>query len=138
MPEESTDKTTTDKAATEAAPAEETSPKKEEPKLDEDLKKDLKKAKSSVWKKVLIWGGGILAIIGALIGILYLLKGKGPISGVKEAVQKSKNEVSKADMDEKIKVAKAKEAEEAVVKKLEEIKEIDDEVKRLEELNKLL
>ncbi len=129
---------TTATATTDAAPVEKTTDTQEQPKIDESLKKDLKKAKSSVWKKVLLWGGGILAIIGALVGILYLLKGKGPVTGTKEAVQKTKNEISKADVEEKIKVAKAKEAEAAVVKKLEEIKEIDDELKRLEELNKLL
>ena len=105
------------------------------PKVDEDLKKELQAAKGSIWKKVLIWGAGIL---GAVIGLVFLLKGKGPVQGVKEAVQKSKTESAKADMDEKIKVAEAKGAEKQVIEKLKEIKEIDDEVKRLEELNKLL
>jgi len=77
-------------------------------------------------------------MIGAVIGLVFLLKGKGPVKGVKEAVQKSKTESAKADMDEKIKVAEAKGAEKKVIDKLKEIKEIDDEVKRLEELNKLL
>lgn len=112
--------------------------KEEPPKVDEDLKKELQKAKGSIWKKVLIWGAGILAMIGAVIGLVFLLKGKGPVKGVKEAVQKSKLESAKADMEEKIKVAEAKGAEKKVVEKLKEIKEIDDEVKQLEELNKLL
>jgi len=112
--------------------------KKDPPKIDEDLKKELKNAKGSLWQKVLIWGAGILAMIGAVVGIVFLLKGKGPITGVKEAVQKSKTESAKADIEEKIKVAEAKGAEKAVVDKLHEIKKIDDEDKRLEELNNLL
>jgi len=108
------------------------------PKVEEDLKKDLQKAKGSLWKKILIWGVGILMMIGAVIGLVFLLKGKGPVKGVKEAVQKAKAESAKADMEEKIKVAEAKGAEKAVVDKLKEIKEIDDETKRLEELNNLL
>jgi len=106
--------------------------------INDDLKKDLQDATGSIWKKVLIWGAGILAIIGAIIGLVYLLKGKGPVTGVKEAVQQAKAESAKADMEEKIKVAEAKGAEQKVVDKLKEIKEIDDETKRLEELNKLL
>jgi len=115
-------------------------PAKEEktPVVGEDLKKDLQKAKGALWKKVLIWGAGILAMIGAVVGIIFLLKGKGPVEGVKEAVQKSKTESAKADMEEKIKVAEAKGAEKEVVDKLKEIKEMDDEDKRLEELNNLL
>lgn len=108
------------------------------PQVSEALKKDLQDAKGSLWKKVLIWGAGILAMIGAVVGIVFLLKGKGPVTGVKEAVQKSKTESAKADMDEKIKVAEAKGAEKAVIAKLKEIKEIDDADTRLEELNRLL
>ena len=117
-----------------AKPEEKESP----PKMDDDLKKELQQAKGSLWKKILIWGAGILGIVGAVIGIVYLLKGKGPVTGVKEAVQKSKTESAKADIEEKIKVAEAKGAEKEVVAKLKEIKEMDDEDKRFEELNNLL
>jgi hypothetical protein len=112
------------------------------PKVDESLKKDLQEAKGSTLKKVLLWVVGIIAVVGAAVagifGILYLLKGKGPVEGVKDAIEKTKNETAKADIEEKIKVAEAKNAEKAVIDKLQEIKEIDDEKKRLEELNKLL
>lgn len=111
---------------------------KDVPQISDDFKKELQNAKGALWKKVLIWGAGILAMIGAVVGIVFLLKGKGPVTGVKEAVQKSKTESAKADMDEKIKVAEAKGAEKAVVDKLKEIRELDDEDKRLEELNSLL
>jgi len=115
-----------------------TKPPEEPLKMDDALKKDISDAQGSIWKKVLIWGAGILAIIGAVVGIIFLLKGKGPVTGVKEAVQTAKTESAKADMEEKIKVAEAKGAETAVIEKLKEIKDITDEDKRLEELNNLL
>jgi len=112
------------------------------PKVSAELKEELKNTTSSTFKKVILWIVGIIAVLGAAVagvfGILYLLKGKGPVQGVKDAIQKTKTESAKADIEEKIKVAEAKNAEKEVVDKLKEIKEIDDDKKRLEELNKLL
>ena len=128
-------------------PTPEATPPKEEkkvetPKLSEELKKELKNATGSTLKKTLLWVVGIITAIGVAIagvfGILYILKGKGPVKGVQDVIQKTKNETAKADIEEKIKVAEAKNAEKAVIDKLKEIKEIDDETKQLEELNKLL
>jgi hypothetical protein len=126
-------------------PKTEEKPKVEEPaqpQVSEELKKELSKAKTSWWKKALYWTIGIIVAVGAfaagLIGLLYILKGKGPMTGAKEAIQKSRAEIAKSDLEEKIKVAEAKNAEAAVVEKLKKIKEMDDEDKRLEELNKLL
>ena len=53
-------------------------------------------------------------------------------------MQTSKNEIAKSDLDAKIKVAEAENAEKAVIDKLKEIKEIPDEKTRLDELTKLL
>ena len=112
------------------------------PKVNAELKEELKNTTSSTFKKVILWIVGIIAVLGAAVagvfGILYLLKGKGPVQGVKDAIQKTKTESAKADIEEKIKVAEAKNAEKEVIDKLKEIKEIDDEMQRLEELNKLL
>jgi hypothetical protein len=114
----------------------------ETPKVSDELKQELKDAAGSTLKKTLIWVVGIIVAIGAAIagvfGILYLLKGKGPIEGVKDVIQNTKNETTKADIAEKIKVAEARGAEQVIIDKLKEIKEIDDEAKQLEELNKLL
>jgi len=116
--------------------------KAETPKVSEELKQDLKNAAGSTGKKILLWVVGIITAIGAAVagifGILYILKGKGPVKGVQDVIQKTKHETAKADIEEKIKVAEAKNAEKEVVDKLKEIKEIDDEQERLEELNKLL
>lgn len=102
------------------------------------LKQKLSVAKSPTWKKVLWWIlGGFLMILGA-IGVLYLIRRKGPVVGIQEAINVTKNEIAKSDLAAKIKVAEAEKAEQVVIDKLNEIKEIDDEKRRLEELNKLL
>lgn len=136
MPEISSPPTTSESTPTT------TEEKTESPKVDEQLKKELQDASGSTIKKILIWVVGIVAALGAAVagvfGILYILKGKGPVTGVKDAIQATKTEIAKADLEEKIKVAEAKGAEDKVVEKLKEIKEMDDEQKRLEELNKLL
>ena len=110
--------------------------------LDPQTKQEIRDATAPLWKKVLIWAAGILAALLAFFagvtGILYVLKGQGPVSGVKEAVNNSKQQLADADMAEKIKIAEAKQIEQAVIDRLNEIKEIDDEMQRLEELNKLL
>lgn len=130
----------TEPPKTEEAPKAEEKPT--QPQVPEELKKELANAKTAWWKKALYWTIGIITAVGAfaagLVGLLYILKGKGPMTGAKEAIQKSKTEIAKSDLEEKIKVAEAKNAEQAVVEKLKEIKEMDDEDKRLEELNKLL
>lgn len=122
-------------ATTPPAPALPTQPT---PAISEPLKQELQSAKGSLWSKLLIWIVGIIGVIGAVVGLVFLFKGKGPIKGSQEAIQKAKDQSAKADLEEKIKVAEAKGAEKAVIDKLKEIKEMDDEDKRLEELNKLL
>ena len=136
------DTTSTPPPIPKEAPKEEKKVEAETPKVSDELKKELKNATGSTLKKTLLWVVGIIVAIGAAVagvfGVLYLLKGKGPVKGVQDVIQKTKNETAKADIEEKIKVAEAKNAEKAVIDKLKEIKEIDDATKQLEELNKLL
>jgi hypothetical protein len=106
--------------------------------ISDALKEKLAKAKTPVWKKVLWWTLGGLLVILSVIGVLYVWRRKGPVEGVKVSVEQVKQEISKSDLEAKIKVAEAEKAEQAVIDKLKEIKEIDDEKRRLEELNKLL
>lgn len=135
----------------ESASTSETQPTTEKPKevmpaeakstpveIPPDLKKALAEKTGSVGKKILWWVLGILGVIGALVGIVCLLKMKGPLSAAEDVIKTSKAEIAKSDIEAKIKLAEAKNAEKKVVDKLKEIKEIDDEVKALEELNKLL
>jgi F0F1-type ATP synthase membrane subunit b/b' len=103
-----------------------------------EVQEAIKNAKGSMGKKVLFWVLGIFGVLAAVVGIIFVLKGKGPVKGVKEAINKTKTEIAKADMDAKIKAAEAKGAEKQTLDKLKEIKEIEDEKTRLEELNKLL
>ena len=91
--------------------------------------------------KIIWWVLGVLGAILALgfgvTGILYLLKRKGPLAAAEGVINKSKSEIHKADIEAKIKVAEAAEAEKKVVDKLKEIKEMDDEDKALDELQKI-
>jgi hypothetical protein len=106
--------------------------------LTDEQKKKLAEATGPIWKTVLWWVLGFFGVLAGAIGLLYVLKGKGPVNAVKESVQTSKNEIAKSDLDAKIKVAEAENMEKAVIDKLKEIKEIPDEKKRLDELTKLL
>jgi hypothetical protein len=108
------------------------------PVLTDAQKQQLVNASGPIWKKVLWWVLGILGVIGGAIGILYVLKGKTPTTAVKESVASTKAEIAKSDLEAKIKVAEAAKMEQQVIDKLKEIKEIPDEKKRLDELNKLL
>lgn len=117
-------------------------PVDKKPELSQELKDELKKATGSATKKAAWWAAGVigvfLALVLGIVGILFVLKKKGPLAAVDAVIKKTKTELAKSDMDEKIKVAEAKGAEKVVIDKLKEIKEIDDEKQRLEELNALL
>lgn len=136
MPETDTENKDTGTTATEEKPEE------KKPELSQELKDELKKTTAAASKKAAWWAFGVIGVFVALvlgiIGVLFILKKKGPLEAVDNVIQKSKTEIAKSEMDEKIKVAEAKGAEKAVIDKLKEIKEIDDEKKRLEELNELL
>jgi len=106
--------------------------------IPKELKEDLKKETGSLWKKALWWVLGILGVVGSIIGIVCLLKEKGPLSAAEDVIKISKREIAKSDIEAKIKLAEAKKAETEVIVKLKKIKEEKDEVKALEELNKLL
>lgn len=102
-------------------------------------KSDLKDVKSSLWKKVLYWVLGIVAAIGAFIGLIFLLKGK---DNAKDAAQRhidrAKAQIAEADLEAKIKEAEAQKEEKAVIDKLKELRKIEDEHERAKELAKLL
>ena len=103
-----------------------------------ELKQKLIAARTPTWKKILWWILGGFFIVLGVIGVLYLIRRKGSVVGIEEAINITKNEIAKSDVEAKIKVAKAEHAEQVVIDKLRTIKEIDNEKQRLEELNKLL
>lgn len=103
-----------------------------------DLRDKLAQAKTSIWKKILWWFLGGLLVILSLVGVMYVVRRKGPVEGTKVAIEQVKTEIAKSDLEAKIKVAVAEKAEQVVIDKLKSLKEITDEKLRLEELNKLL
>lgn len=118
--------------------AEATETKKEE--FTEDAKKAIDQAGTSLWKKVLYWAGGILGALAAVVGILYLFKGKGngPINGVKNQIKSTKTEIAKSDLQAKLEVATAVAKENETKQQLKVIKEMEDEDAAMEELNRLI
>lgn len=128
MPDETPKPTTT----------EESKPAKEE--FSKEAKKAISKAGTSLWKKVLYWALGILGAIGAIIGLVYLFKGKGngPIEGTRKQVKQTKQNIARSDLDAKIKVAKHEAKETETREKIKKIEEMDDEWKAMEELNGLI
>jgi hypothetical protein len=99
----------------------------------------VQEAKASTWKKVLIWGAVVLALVTIVtIVIVIVIKKKDPTAATKAIVDYAKNQTAKADLDAKIEVAKAQMVEEAVVAELLRIREIDDEAERTKRLAELL
>jgi len=113
-------------------------PKAEGTVLSEEVKKAIKDAKGPLWKKILYWIGGALGCLGALIGILYLLKGTGPAAGIKNQVEKTKSDLAKSDLNAKLAAAESKAKEDAVKARLAEIRSIPNEYEALDELSKLI
>jgi len=107
------------------------------PALSEDVKEEVKNASGSVVTKILWWVVGIFGVLGSVLGIVALLKRKGPLSAAKEVIAKTESELVKADIEAKKKVAEAKGAEKAVLDELDRIKKIEDPDKALGELENL-
>ena len=98
----------------------------------------VKAATAPSWKKVLIWMAAALALlVGVVVLIVMLFRKKGPIAATTEIVNYAKQQTSKADLDAMIKVAKAEAVEESVVKRLVEIREIQNETERAKRLAEL-
>lgn len=105
---------------------------------DED-KKAVAEAKGPSWKKVLIWIGVVLLILTGITVILVMaFRKKNPAAAAKEIIRQAKESNFKADVGAKIEIAKARAVEEATVKELERIREIEDEKERAERLADLL
>jgi F420-0:gamma-glutamyl ligase-like protein len=107
------------------------------PSLPENIKEDVKKASSGIATKVLWWVVGIFGVLGSILGIVALLKRKGPLTAAKEVIKKSKSELVKADIEAKKKMAEAKGAEKTVLDELDRIKKIKDPDEALDELEDL-
>jgi len=95
--------------------------------------------KAPWWKRVIWWVLGILAAVGAFIGLILLLKGSKKASeAASKQIDHAKAQVQKAEVVEKIKIAEARKEEEVVINKLKEIEKITDEKKQADELAAML
>jgi hypothetical protein len=106
----------------------------------EEVKEEVKKTSSSLVKKVALWAVGILGVLGALVGILYLFKGKGngPLNGAKKEIKKTKKKIARSDLEKKAELTKSKAKEAETIKRIEKIKEMEDEEAAIEELLNLI
>jgi hypothetical protein len=125
-PEETSTVPATPKAVENAKPA-----------LSEGVKEDVKNATGGVLKKILWWVVGIVGVLGSVLGIVALLKKKGPLSAAKEVIKKTEGELVKADIEAKKEVAEAKGEEKEVLDELDRIKKIEDPDQALDELEDL-
>lgn len=98
------------------------------------MKQEVKEAKGPVWKKVLWWTLGVLALIGAIIGIVCILKRKGPLDSASEIIKDTQHKIDVVDLNAKIAKAEIVKEQDNVIQELETIKKIDDKQKRLDRL----
>lgn len=107
--------------------------------LNDADKVAIQQAKGPSWKKVLLWVGVVLALVtGVTIMLVVLFRKKSPAAATNDIISFAKRQSTKADVEAKIEVAKAREVEASVVKELERIKEIDDEEEQANRLAELL
>lgn len=85
-----------------------------------------------------LWGGGFLALVAAVIGLLFLFKRKGPFSGAQHVVEAVQNTVDKVNLEAKIKAAEAAKVEAGTVAELKAISQIQDRKERLDRLADLM
>jgi len=99
----------------------------------------IQKAKASTWTKILIWSIVVVAFCTIIAVLLIIvLKKKSPVAAATAIVDDAKFQSAKADMDAKIKTAKARAVEAAVIAELRRIREIKDEEERAKRLAELL
>jgi ATP-dependent Zn protease len=113
--------------------------KKETAPLTEEQKEKVSNAKGSLPKKALWWLLGIFGVV-LIIGLVlfFVLRKGGPSEAIKQVVNKTKNEVSKADIEAKIKAAEAAGVEKEKIEEIKNTLEIDDVDERRKKLAELL
>jgi hypothetical protein len=105
---------------------------------DDTVVQKVQEAKAPSWKKVLIWMAAVLAlIVGVVVLLVMLFRKKGPVAATIDVVNYAKQQAAKADVDAMIAMARAESAEESVVKRLVEIREIQDAEERAKRLAEL-
>lgn len=109
------------------------------PEMTPEQKEAVKKAKGSVGKKVLWWSLGIIGVILAAVLLVWIfLPKKEDKNAVQQIIDKTKKETDKADIEAKIKVAKAEGVAEEKINELKKTLEIEDTNERRAKLADML
>ncbi len=107
--------------------------------LTEDQKKAIENAKGSVPKKVLWWVLGIFGVVLVIVLVLvFVLRKGGPGAAIKQVLDKTKNEVSKADIEAKVKEAESAGVDQKNIREIKDTLGIDDVDERRAKLAELL
>ena len=118
-------------------PMDEKSPETTE--MTPEQKAAVSAAKGSVWKKVLWWGLGILGVIVVIVTLVFIfLPKKEEKNAVERIIEKVKKESDKADVEAKVKVAKAEGVAETKIEEIKKTLEIDDVDERRKRLADML
>ena len=94
-------------------------------------------AKGTWYRKVLWWVLGGIGLLGVIIGVVCLIKRKGPVSSAKDIVDTTAAKVRAIDAEAKVKAAEAAGVEATTVKEIERAAMIDDEYERAKRLAEL-
>jgi uncharacterized membrane protein len=109
------------------------------PEMTDAQKEAVKKAKGSVGKKILWWVLGILGVIIVIVTLVVIfLPKKEEKNAVDRIIEKTKKETDKADIEAKVKVAKAEGVAEEKIEELKKTLEIEDTNERRARLAELL
>ena len=91
------------------------------------------------WKKVLLWCGGILtALVALILPIIWLAKKQGPIDSAKDEITKTREEILRIDADAKAEAARLAGYEARIVEQVRQAAMLPDEKARADALAALL
>lgn len=107
--------------------------------MTEAQKAAVKKATGSVGKKILWWTLGILGVVIVIVFLVVVfLPKKEEKNAVDRIIAKTKKETDKADIEAKVKVAKAEGVAETKIEEIKKTLEIEDTNERRAKLAELL
>jgi uncharacterized membrane protein len=107
--------------------------------MTEAQKAAVKKAKGSAGKKILWWTLGILGVVIVIVTLVVIFLPKKEEKNVMDRIiAKTKKETDKADIEAKVKVAKAEGVAEEKINEIKKTLEIEDTNERRAKLAELL
>jgi hypothetical protein len=104
---------------------------------DSNKVKQAVETKGKWYLKALWWGLGFVALVGVVVGIVCLIKRKGPVTAAKDVAETTAAKVRAIDAEAKVKAAEAAGVETVVVKEIERAAMIEDDYERAKRLAEL-